>query len=47
MIEDTSFIIDIMRGDPDALAYLEIIEKESRPEKTAAITVLELYEAVP
>ena len=47
MIEDTSFIIDVLHNDSDALAYLEIIEKERRPEKVAAITVLELYEAVP
>lgn len=47
MIEDTAFIIDILHDDPDAVAYLEGIEKERRPEKIASITVLELYEAVP
>lgn len=47
MIEDTSFVIDILHDDPDALAYLDIIEKENRPEKIASVTVLELYEAVP
>lgn len=47
MIEDTSFIIDILHDDPDALAYLDLIEKDNRPEKIASITVLELYEAVP
>jgi len=47
MIEDTSFIIDILHDDPDALAYLDRIEKANRPEKVASITVLELYEAVP
>ncbi|NHN61566.1 MULTISPECIES: PIN domain-containing protein [Halorussus] len=47
MIEDTSFVIDILHDDPDALAYLDRIEKENRPEKVASITVLELYEAVP
>jgi len=47
MIEDTSFIIDVLRDDPDALRYLDLIEKENRPEKVASITVLELYEAVP
>lgn len=47
MIEDTSFIIDILHDDPDALAYLDVIERENRPEKVASITVLELYEAVP
>lgn len=47
MIEDTSFIIDVLHDDPDALRYLGGIETENRPEKVASITVLELYEAVP
>lgn len=47
MIEDTSFIIDVLYNDPDALQYLNVIEKENRPRKVASITVLELYEAVP
>jgi len=47
MIEDTSFIVDVLHDDPDALGYLDLVEKENRPEKVASITVLELYEAVP
>lgn len=47
MIEDTSFIIDLLHDDPDAVEYLALIEKTNRPEKVASITVLELYEAVP
>lgn len=47
MIEDTSFIVDVLHDDPDALQYLDRIETENRPEKVASITVLELYEAVP
>lgn len=47
MIEDTSFIIDILHDDPDALQYLELIETTNQPEKVASITVLELYEAIP
>ena len=47
MIEDTSFIIDLLHDEPDAVRYLELIEKANRPEKVASITVLELYEAVP
>jgi len=47
MIEDTSFIIDVLHDDPAALAYLDHVEKENRPEKVASVTVLELYEAVP
>ena len=47
MIEDTSFIIDLLHDVPEAVRYLELIEKANRPEKVASITVLELYEAVP
>jgi tRNA(fMet)-specific endonuclease VapC len=46
MIEDTSFIIDILNEEPAALDVLELLERERRPEKVAAITVLELYEGV-
>ncbi len=46
MIQDTSFIIDILRGDEDAVAFLDISEKEKRPEKISSVTVLELYEGV-
>ncbi len=34
MIEDTSFIIDILQDDPDALTYLDLIEKETTPKKS-------------
>lgn len=47
MIEDTSFIIDLLHDDPDARARLDRIEAANRPEKVSAVTVLELYEAVP
>lgn len=46
MIQDTSFLIDILNGDDDAAAILELIERENRPEKVAAITSLELYEGI-
>ncbi|WP_311170318.1 type II toxin-antitoxin system VapC family toxin [Halobellus ordinarius] len=46
MIQDTSFIIDVLRGDEGAQALLDVIESESRPEKVASITVFELYEGV-
>lgn len=42
MIQDTAFIIDILNGDEDALARLEALEAEQRPEKVSSITVLEL-----
>lgn len=46
MIQDTSFLIDVLNGDPDALDVLELIERENRPEKIASITSLELYEGI-
>ncbi|MFP8956861.1 type II toxin-antitoxin system VapC family toxin [Natrialbaceae archaeon A-CW3] len=46
MIQDTSFIIDLLRGDENAERLLDIIEKEARPKKVSSITVLELYEGV-
>lgn len=46
MIEDTSFAIDVLRGEPRALERLRYIEAERRPEKLASITVLELYEGI-
>jgi len=47
MIEATSFIIDLLQDDPDAVHYLKGIEKANWPEKVGSVTVLELYEAVP
>jgi predicted nucleic acid-binding protein len=46
MIQDTSFIIDVLNGNEGAVAQLELIEDERRPEKISSITVLELYEGV-
>ena len=46
MIEDTTSIVDLLRGDEDALAFLDIAEAENRPEKVASVTVLELYEGL-
>ena len=46
MIQDTSFIIDLLDGDEGALAQLDAIEDERRPEKISSITVLELHEGV-
>ncbi|WP_407067164.1 antitoxin VapB family protein [Haloterrigena salinisoli] len=46
MIQDTSFIIDLLRGDENAERLLDIVEKEARPQKVSSVTVLELYEGV-
>jgi len=46
MIQDTSFIIDVLRGGENATDLLGIIESEPRPQKVSSVTVLELYEGV-
>jgi len=46
MIQDTSFVIDLLRGDENAERLLDIVEKEARPQKVSSVTVLELYEGV-
>ena len=46
MIQDATFIIDILRGDDDACALLSVLESEPRAQKISAVTVLELYEGV-
>lgn len=46
MIQDTSFIVDLLRGDENANRLLDIIEKEAQPQKVSSVTVLELYEGV-
>ena len=46
MIQDTTFIIDLLRGDDEAESYLEILEREAQPQRVSAITVLELYEGL-
>lgn len=46
MIEDTTFIIDLLEGDDRAVELLDLVEAERRPEKVSAITVLELYEGI-
>ncbi len=46
MIQDTSFIVDLLRGDERAEQLLGIVEREGRPQKVSAVTVLELYEGV-
>jgi hypothetical protein len=46
MIEDTSFLIDLLNGDEDAESILGLIERENRPEKVSAITALELHEGI-
>ncbi|MFB6202127.1 MAG: type II toxin-antitoxin system VapC family toxin [Halorhabdus sp.] len=46
MIQDTSYIIDLLRGDENAIRLLNIVEKEARPQKMSSVTVLELYEGI-
>lgn len=46
MILDTSFLIDVMRGDEAAVEALESLESSSVQQKVASITILELFEGV-
>lgn len=46
MIQDTTFVVDLLAGDEDAVASLTAIEAERRPQKLSSVTVLELYEGV-
>ena len=46
MIEDTSFLLDVLGGDDAALERLELLERANTPEKVASITVCELYEGI-
>ena len=46
MIQDTTFIIDVLHGDSDATERLELLEEDRPPEKISSVTVLELYEGV-
>jgi len=46
MILDTTLIVDLLRGDSDAAQRVELLKRESRPQKISSITVLEVYEGV-
>lgn len=46
MIQDTTFVVDLLRGDEDAMAFHDLLERGSRPQKLASITVFELYEGL-
>ena len=46
MIQDTSFIIDLLRGDDDAETLHAVLERDNRPQKLSSVTVLELYEGI-
>lgn len=42
-IADTSFVVDLMRRDPGALAVYEAYEQQGVALQTTAVTALELY----
>jgi len=46
MIQDTSFIVDLLRGDEDAATFLDVLERDNSPQKVSSVTVLELYEGI-
>jgi len=43
-VADTSFIVDIIRHDPEALAKLEDLESEGKPLCITPVIALELFE---
>ncbi|WP_135365312.1 type II toxin-antitoxin system VapC family toxin [Halosimplex halophilum] len=46
MIQDTSFVLDVLGGDENALDALADIESDRKPEKVSSVTALELHEGV-
>lgn len=46
MILDTTFVIDVLDGDPDALATLDGIESRRVQQKVSSMTVFELNQGV-
>jgi len=46
LIQDTSFIIDLLKNDDGAVAKLEEIEANRVPQKCSSVTVLELFEGI-
>lgn len=46
MIQDTSFIIDLLNGDEGARLRLELLDRERVPQRVSSVTVLELHEGV-
>ncbi|PKG31362.1 type II toxin-antitoxin system VapC family toxin [Methanoregula sp.] len=43
-VADTSFLVDIIRHDPNALAKLEALESEGKPLSITPVIALELFE---
>ena len=43
MIFDTTFIIDLLKGDKKAVKYLEMLDNTSEPKIITAITIHELW----
>jgi predicted nucleic acid-binding protein len=46
MIQDTTFVIDVLDGDDGALEALSDVESDRKPEKVSSVTILELYEGI-
>ncbi|WP_254861894.1 type II toxin-antitoxin system VapC family toxin [Halovivax gelatinilyticus] len=46
MILDTSFLIDLMHGDDDAVEMAETIESDLRQQRVSSMTLFELYYGV-
>lgn len=46
MLLDTSFLIDLMRGNPDAVKKAEELERDMVQQRLSSITIFELYYGV-
>lgn len=46
MLLDTSFLIDVMRGDEDAVARADELEEDMIRQRISAMTLFELYYGV-
>ena len=46
MIQDTSFVLDVLGGNQAALNRLTDVEARNLPEKISGVTVLELHEGI-
>ena len=46
MIADTTFIIDVMNGDHDAIQKAKLLQRENSPISVTSVSIFELYVGV-
>jgi len=47
MILDTSFLVDLLRGRPEAVKKIVEIEKRNEPVATTSVSVFEIWQGIP